>query len=181
MPAAILETDSSYVFLAVFDVNRPDNKRRILRKRVVPSFEDKLNLELLVDCQTKKNKQKNHGSFNLYFECFFCIVVLQEFSSRRKKVSEVAQLNKAYDHAYQFRELRLDTYPDLTVRQYLSCCFQCKSKLKITSFGLLKKKKIVCSPSQTVFWSILKSQSGWWNPRSSWANGWKWICLGLGG
>ena len=56
MPAAVLETEGhNQVVVALFDVARPDNQRKIHRQKMIPLFHDTLNMELLV------TKQINHG------------------------------------------------------------------------------------------------------------------------
>ena len=56
----------------------------------------------------------------------------QEFGRKRKKVSEIGRLNKAYDHAYQFHQLKQTKLPLLNIRQYLNCCFQCTCTTALT-------------------------------------------------
>ena len=70
MPAGVLETeDHNQVIVALFDVTRPNNKRKIHRQKIIPYFNDKLNMELLV------TKQINHGSLKTNSLSFsiFCI------------------------------------------------------------------------------------------------------------
>ena len=57
MPAGVLETEGrNQVIVALFDVARPENKRKFHRQKIIPYFHDTLNMELLV------TKQINHGS-----------------------------------------------------------------------------------------------------------------------
>ena len=49
MPAAVIKTDVQFVTVAVFDVDKPANSRKLRRNQVIPAFNDALNADLLVN------------------------------------------------------------------------------------------------------------------------------------
>ena len=48
IPAAVLDADNRFLTLLAFDVERPTNNRKFGRAKIIPRFQDDVNLELLV-------------------------------------------------------------------------------------------------------------------------------------